>query len=49
MMLAARMMASVKRLLAVAQFYVNQAVKRGAARHKVQPGSVTFLQRRSTS
>ena len=25
--------------------YVNQAVKRGAERHKVQAGSVTFLQR----
>ncbi len=29
----------------IAQFYLNQAVKRGLARHKVQPGSVTFLQR----
>jgi Transposase zinc-binding domain/Putative transposase len=29
----------------IAQYYVNQAVKRGAARHKVHPGSVTFLQR----
>jgi hypothetical protein len=29
----------------IAQVYVNQAVKRGAERHKVQPGSVTFLQR----
>jgi hypothetical protein len=29
----------------IAQFYVNQAVKRGAKRHNVQPGSVTFLQR----
>jgi hypothetical protein len=29
----------------LAQFYVNQAVKRGAERQKVQPGSVTFLQR----
>ena len=29
----------------IAQFYVNQAVKRGVERHKVQPGSVTFLQR----
>jgi hypothetical protein len=29
----------------IAQFYVNQAVKRGAERHKVQAGSVTFLQR----
>jgi hypothetical protein len=29
----------------IAQFYVNQAVKHGAERHNVQPGSVTFLQR----
>jgi hypothetical protein len=29
----------------IAQYYVNQAVKRGVARHKVQPGSVTFIQR----
>jgi hypothetical protein len=29
----------------IAQFYVNQAVKRGAERQNVQPGSVTFLQR----
>ena len=29
----------------IAQFYVNQAVKRGAERHNVQPGSITFLQR----
>ena len=29
----------------IAQFYVNQAVRRGAERQKVQPGSVTFLQR----
>ena len=29
----------------IAQFYINQAVKRGAERQKVQPGSVTFLQR----
>jgi hypothetical protein len=29
----------------IAQFYVNDAVKRGAERHKVQAGSVTFLQR----
>src|SRR5215510_13662839 len=29
----------------IAQFYVNQAVKRGAERQKVQPGSVTFVQR----
>jgi len=28
----------------IAQFYVNQAVKRGAERQEVQPGSVTFLQ-----
>src|SRR5262245_59571955 len=29
----------------IAQFYANQAVKRGVERQKVQPGSVTFLQR----
>jgi hypothetical protein len=29
----------------IAQFYVNEAVKRGAERQKVQAGSVTFLQR----
>jgi hypothetical protein len=29
----------------IAQFYVNQAVKRGVKRQKVQPGSITFLQR----
>jgi hypothetical protein len=29
----------------IGQFYVNQAVKRGAERKKVQAGSVTFLQR----
>ena len=29
----------------VAQYYVNQAVKRGVERQKVQPGSVTFVQR----
>jgi hypothetical protein len=29
----------------IAQLYVNQAVKRGVERQKVQPGSVTFLQR----
>jgi hypothetical protein len=29
----------------IAQFSVNQAVKRGAERQKVQPGSVTFVQR----
>jgi hypothetical protein len=29
----------------IAQFYVKQAVKRGAERQKVQPGAGTFLQR----
>jgi hypothetical protein len=29
----------------IAQYYVNQAVKRGVERQRVQPGSVTFLQR----
>src|ERR671922_3031366 len=29
----------------IAQYYVNQAVTRGAERHKVQAGSVTFIQR----
>ena len=29
----------------VAQYYVNQAVTRGMERQKVQPGSVTFIQR----
>ena len=29
----------------IAQYYVNQAVKRGVERQQVQPGSVTFLQR----
>jgi len=29
----------------IAQYYVNQAVKRGIERQQVQPGSVTFLQR----
>jgi len=29
----------------IAQYYVNQAVKRGMERQKVHPGSVTFLQR----
>jgi Transposase zinc-binding domain/Putative transposase len=29
----------------IAQYYVNQAVKRGIERQKVQPGSVTFVQR----
>ena len=28
----------------LAQYYVNQAVKRGVARQQAQPGSVTFLQ-----
>src|SRR6266853_6402294 len=27
-----------------AQYYVNQAVKRGVERQQVQPGSVTFIQ-----
>jgi hypothetical protein len=29
----------------IAHYYVNQAVKRGVERHKVQPGSVSFIQR----
>jgi hypothetical protein len=29
----------------IAQYYVTQAVKRGVAQQKVQPGSATFLQR----
>jgi hypothetical protein len=29
----------------IGQYYVNQAVKQGATRAHVQPGSVTFLQR----
>src|SRR5262249_17059421 len=29
----------------IAQYYVNQAVTRGVERQKVQPGSVTFIQR----
>jgi hypothetical protein len=29
----------------IAQYVVNQAVKRGVERQKVQPGSVTFIQR----
>jgi len=29
----------------IAQYDVNQAVKRGVARQQVQPGSVTFIQR----
>jgi hypothetical protein len=33
----------------IAQFYVNQAIKRGIERHKVQPGSVTFVQRFGSS
>jgi hypothetical protein len=33
----------------ISQFYVNQMVKRGADRHKVQPGSVSFVQRFGSS
>jgi hypothetical protein len=33
----------------ISQFYVNQVVKRGADRHKVQPGSVSFVQRFGSS
>jgi Transposase zinc-binding domain len=29
----------------IAQYYVNQAVTRGSERQKVQPGSITFIQR----
>src|SRR2546428_7353252 len=29
----------------IAQYYVNQAVKRGVERYRVQPGSVSFIQR----
>ena len=29
----------------IGQYYVNQAVKQGATRSAVQPGSVTFVQR----
>ena len=29
----------------IAQYYVNQAVESGIERQKVQPGSVTFIQR----
>jgi hypothetical protein len=29
----------------IGQYYVNQAVTRGVPRAKVQPGSVTFIQR----
>jgi hypothetical protein len=29
----------------ISKYYVNQAVKRGVERQKVQPGSVTFIQR----
>ncbi len=29
----------------IAQYYVNQAVRRGVKRHNVQPGSVSFIQR----
>jgi Transposase zinc-binding domain len=33
----------------IAQYYVNQAVTRGAARYQVHPGSVSFLQRFGSS
>jgi hypothetical protein len=33
----------------IGQYYVNQAVKQGATRASVQPGSVTFLQRFGSS
>ena len=33
----------------ISQFYVNQAVKRSAERHKVQAGSVSFMQRFGSS
>jgi hypothetical protein len=33
----------------IAQSYVNQVVKRGVERHKVQPGSVSFVQRFGSS
>ena len=33
----------------IAQFYVNQAVKRGVKRQNVQPGSVSFIQRFGSS
>jgi hypothetical protein len=33
----------------IAQFYVNQVVKRDIERHKVQPGSVSFVQRFGSS
>src|SRR5215475_7240694 len=29
----------------IAQYYINQAVKRGVERQRVQPGSVSFIQR----
>jgi hypothetical protein len=29
----------------ITQYYVNQAITRGVERQKVQPGSVTFIQR----
>ena len=29
----------------IAQYYLNQAVKRGVKRQNVQPGSVSFIQR----
>jgi hypothetical protein len=33
----------------IAQYYVNQAVQGGVERHKVQPGSISFLQRFGSS
>jgi len=33
----------------IGQYYVNQAVKGGMERHKVQPGSVSFIQRFGSS
>jgi hypothetical protein len=33
----------------ISQYYVNQAVKGGVERHKVQPGSVSFIQRFGSS
>src|SRR2546430_2429822 len=33
----------------IAQYYVNQAVTRGAARYQVHPGSVSFIQRFGSS
>ncbi|MGQ4809323.1 hypothetical protein NKDENANG_02739 [Candidatus Entotheonellaceae bacterium PAL068K] len=36
---------AMRRRWLIAHYDVNQAVTRGAERHQVQPGSVTFLQR----